>query len=190
MAYREVRKVEIKEILRRWQSMQKISEKSRELGLDRKTVRKYVSGFKARGITQGTKLEDTKFIDEISLGMKIKKATPKGKISILEPYTEEITRLLVNEGLKIKTSFEIINEREEIQGKVSISTYRRFIKQKELTERSQQITCRIEREPGKEVQIDFAKVRSIYDPISKRKKIELLTILTKLLLKVNLIEKN
>lgn len=170
MAYREVKKVEIKEILRRWQSHQTISEISREVGIDRKTVRKYVTGFKKRGITPESKIEDSKILEEISSDMKIERATNKGKKSMLEPYLEEIKRLIVEEDLKIKTAYEIMNQRDELQDKISISTYRRFIKEHKITETSQQTTCRIETEPGKEIQIDYAKVGTIYDPISKKRK--------------------
>jgi hypothetical protein len=54
MAYKEVKGMGIREIFRRWQSIQTISEISRGMGMgiDRKTVRKYLAGFKIRGITR------------------------------------------------------------------------------------------------------------------------------------------
>jgi transposase len=170
MAYKEVKKMEIREILRRWQSHQTLSEISREIGIDRKTVRKYITEFKIRGITQGTKIEDPEVLEVLSASMKIERAPNKGKKSKLKPYLEEIKRLIITEGLKIKSSYEILNLRDEFRGKVSISTYRRFIEDNEIIEVIKQTTCRIETDPGKEVQIDYAKVGLIYDPISKTRR--------------------
>ena len=170
MAYNQVTKMEIKEILRRWQSKQSISEISRELEIDRKTVRKYIIGLTLRGIKQDTIISDMQILEEISLSMRIDRGKNEGKKSILEPYVEEISRLLITEGLKIKTSYDILIMREELHGKLSISTYRRFVQEKGITESVQRITCRMETEPGEEVQIDYAKVGMIYDPVTRKKR--------------------
>lgn len=170
MAYKEVQGMEIREIFRRWQSSQTISEISRGMGIDRKTVRKYLAGFKIRGITQETIFEDPKRLEELSISMKIERVQNQGKKSILEPYLEEIKHLIQKDDLKVNSSYEILTMRKELEGKISLSTYRRFIKEKRIVDEKKQITCRIEVDPGKEVQIDYAKVGTIYDAISKARK--------------------
>ena len=50
MAYREVTRVDIQEIIRRWQAGEGYRRIASGTGLSRNTVRKYLSGAKAEGI--------------------------------------------------------------------------------------------------------------------------------------------
>ena len=170
MAYKRINKMDLKEIIRRWQNKQSISEISRSMSLDRKTVRKYILQIKLRGITQEGIIEDKASIDDLCERVKIERVQNKGKREILGPYMDEIKRLIVEEGLKVNTAYDIINMREEIKGKVSASTFRRFVNENGILRKTKQITCRIEVEPGKQIQIDYAKVGTIYDPIRKKKR--------------------
>jgi transposase len=65
--------------------------------------------------------------------------------------------------LKVKTAFEVIEERHGIKGKSSINTFRRFVRDKGIKESKPQITCRIEVAPGEEIQIDYCKVGKARD---------------------------
>ena len=52
MAYREVTRVDIQEIIRRWQKGEGYRRIASGTGLSRNTVRKYLAAVKAEGITQ------------------------------------------------------------------------------------------------------------------------------------------
>ena len=52
MAYREVSRMEIKEIIRRWQAGEGPGQIAFGTGLSRNTVRKYLGAAKAEGIAQ------------------------------------------------------------------------------------------------------------------------------------------
>src|SRR5690606_11786046 len=58
MPYRELTMIEIKEVLRRWQAEQSDRRIHRETGIDRKTVRRYVSWAIDLGITRDRELTD------------------------------------------------------------------------------------------------------------------------------------
>ena len=58
MPYRELTMIEIKEVLRRWQAEQSDRRIQRETGIDRKTVRRYVSWAIDLGITRDRELTD------------------------------------------------------------------------------------------------------------------------------------
>ena len=53
MAYREVPRMEIKEIIRRWQAGESPRQIAAGTGLSRNTVRKYLAAARLQGITQG-----------------------------------------------------------------------------------------------------------------------------------------
>jgi transposase len=57
MAYREVTMLEIKEVLRQWLAGVPIKEIARRLGVDRKTVRRYLAAARQQGLAQDQPLE-------------------------------------------------------------------------------------------------------------------------------------
>jgi transposase len=170
MAYKRIGVMEIREIIRRHQSGQSIRELSRITGYDRKTVRKYVSVIKAAEEDISKEKDKAMGIEKLSHKIKIEKKYQKKSRQKLEPYLEEVRRLIVDKGLKINSSYDIIQERCTDKEKVSISTFRRFVEDKRLLEEKDDITCRIEVEPGKEVQIDYAKVGTIEDKDQGKKR--------------------
>lgn len=52
MAYREVPRMEIQEVIRRWQARNSLRHIASGTGLSRETVRKYVAAAQAEGIAQ------------------------------------------------------------------------------------------------------------------------------------------
>ena len=170
MSYKRIYAMDIKEIIRRWEDKQKISEISRTTGIDRKTIRKYINRYKVFGTSQPEHIDAPLEMDDICKKVQIKRSPKSKKRDILLPYDEEISHLLIDEGLKVKTAYDIMSMREELKGKLSISTFDRYVKEKGILTGTKHITCRIEVEPGKEVQIDYALVGTIYDPKDKKKK--------------------
>lgn len=59
MPYRELTMIQIKEVLRRWQAEHSDRRIQRETGIDRKTVRRYVSWATDLGITRDRELTDS-----------------------------------------------------------------------------------------------------------------------------------
>lgn len=58
MSFRELRMVEVREVVRRWQAQQSLREVARETGLDRKTVRRYFAALEALGVGRDVEVDD------------------------------------------------------------------------------------------------------------------------------------
>lgn len=172
MAYKEVQIMEIKEIIRRIQSGQSINFISKQTGRDRKTIRKYIDLIKQKGI-ELSEIEtgDSELLEKIT---EIVESTKRisYKQEIFSSYREEIEELIKNpkHRLKLKSAFEVITKRHNLEGKSSYSSFKRYIKEAHISYKNLGITCRIERPPGNQLQVDYAKVGMLYDPSLKRKR--------------------
>jgi transposase len=169
MAYKRIARVEILEVMRRYFEKQNISQISEVTGLDRKTVRRYIKSLRQRGITEYDREKIIGIIEELIPKIS---GRPKTSCGQFEFYTDEIVSLINNphNPLKPKTAFEIITERHELNGKVSYSSFKRFIRSNKLIVMKDKSTCRLEYDPGEQVQIDYAKVGTINDPLSGKRK--------------------
>jgi len=167
MAFKRIISMEILEILRRYFDSQNISHISKLSGIDRKTIRKYIKEIVKRGITSYDKEKILSILPEI-----IPKISGRPTVSqkILAPYKEEISDLITDTDNKIKpkTAFEVINEKHGLEGKVSYSSFKRFIRENKFDLYNDKTTCRLEVEPGGQIQIDYAKMGTLYDSVTKK----------------------
>jgi len=165
MGYKRIIVVDILEICRRYFAGESINSISKQVSIDRKTVRKYIQKVKGFGIE---KYDKEKII---SLGGEMinkQSGRPKSQQSKLERYQEEIQKLLEKE-FKLTTIHEILVERDEID--ISYSSLKRFVRSNHLRTSTDKTTCRMpEKEPGLELQVDYAKVGMLYDPITKKRR--------------------
>ena len=159
--------MEILEVIRRYFDSQNISQISKLSGLDRKTIRKYINEVTALGITGYDKEKILSILPDIIPKLS---GRPTKAQSVLEPYKEEILNLITsaNNKIKPKTAFEVIQERHCLEGKVSYSSFKRFIRENKFVLYDNKTTCRLAYEPGEQIQIDYAKMGLLYDPILKR----------------------
>jgi transposase len=167
MAYKRIIGMEILDVIRRYFDSQNISQISKLSGIDRKTIRKYIQEILKCGITGYDKEKILLILPEII--PKISGRPTQAK-SILQPYKEEIGKLITDTDNKIKpkTAFEVINEKHGLEGKVSYSSFKRFIRENKFVLYNNKTTCRLEYEQGEQIQIDYAKMGMLYDPILKR----------------------
>jgi transposase len=170
MAYKRIGIMEIREIVRRYQAGQSIREISKITGYDRKTIRKYIMAIRTIEEETSKEISETEIIDKYSHKIKIEKKYERQQRQKLEPYLEEIRDMIVKKGLKINSAHEIITRRSPEESVVSVSTFRRFVEDKKIMEDKEEITCRIEVMPGIEVQIDYAKVGTLEDKNTGKKK--------------------
>jgi len=174
MAYKGIGIMDILEIIRRWHNRQKISHIATILDYDRKTVRNYINLAKRKGISLDKPLPGkTEFIwlmkDEITQVRRLARAQ-----DLLKPHLQELKDLISDKynPLKPKIAFEVICEKYHLTGKVSYTTFKRFVKANKLSIRPPTVTCRIEVDPGEEIQLDYATVGSLRDSeTGKRKKV-------------------
>jgi len=169
MPYKRIVKVEILEIIRRYFDGQNISRISEATGFDRKTIRKYIREITSRGVNCYEREKILLFLEEAAPNLS---GRPKSKQAILSRYIDEIS-LLINDpsnSLKPKTAFEVISYRHDLEGKVSYSSFKRFIRKNKLQIIKDRTTCRLEVEAGSQLQIDYAKVGTINDPLTGKRK--------------------
>jgi transposase len=164
--------MELSEILRRKQDGQSISEISRETGRDRKTIRKYICLVEQESIAGKQIAGKQEVVIPVTILQSIVEKTrkPSDKQKIFEPYLEEIKQLLFDEKikLKIKSVYEVTKKRHDIKEETSLSSFKRFIKANNLR-KGNFTTCRIEQAPGHEIQVDYATVGRLINPLTGRK---------------------
>jgi hypothetical protein len=165
--------MDIYEIIRRWHNGQSISHIAQILNYDRKTIRKYINDAKGKGITLEQPLASKEYITGKLQDITItnNKRPPKAQ-QILKPYLQEVCCLIndTENPLKLKQAYEVICERHDLLGKASYTSFTRFVKAHEVTVFPHKLSCRIEVEPGAEVQIDYAKMGLLYDPLTDKRK--------------------
>jgi hypothetical protein len=140
MAYRELSRMQIQEVIRRWQSGESQRSIARAMGIARVTVRRYIAHAEMFGLVQtGPPPSDVQLVELVRLASESLahvRAQPSGVV--VEPYTERIGNWL-NAGLQLSRVHELLTE----QIVVSYSSLRRFVVRKRLVPRSVRTTVRV-----------------------------------------------
>jgi transposase len=159
--------MEILEVIRRYFDSRNITQISNQSGIDRKTIRKYIKEIIDRGITGYDKERILSVLPDI---IPVLSGRPTKAQDLLEPYKEEIGELINNADNKIKpkTAFEVIGQRHFLEEKVSYSSFKRFVRENKFVLNNNKTTCRLDYEPGEQIQIDYAKMGMLYDSLVKR----------------------
>jgi transposase len=173
VAFHEISIMDIWEIIRRWYDHQSLSQIAQGLGYDRKTVRRYVRLAESKGLSHTKPLPGREDVLALLTGVEYAGGrTPQAR-SLLDQYLPELVELVGDPDLSLlpKNAFEVLCERHGLDGKVSYSSFKRFIQTHRTAFHNDQITCRFEADPGSELQIDYAKVGTIYDHATKRRRV-------------------
>lgn len=166
MAYHEISTMDIWEVIRRWHSGQAIRHIARTLGYDRKTIQRFTRLAASLGLSPAKPLPPKEDVIPLMLAAESNLGRSPQAQTLLRPFLEEIVGL-VNDpqlALKPKSAFQVICERHDLTGKVSYTSFKRFVRTQKPALLPDYSTCRIEALPGSEVQIDYAKVCMLYDP--------------------------
>ena len=170
MGYRMITEEKIYQVFRRWHSSQSISSIKKTEGLDRKTIRSYLTRFEEAGFcTDGEMPTKNELMQTVNTIIP-RRETKSTHDSILSGYEDEIRSLVADskEPVKAKTAFEIISNRDNLN--VSYSTFKRFVRKKGLTQKTKKQMIRIELPPGLEVQVDYGKVGKLFDPLTQKER--------------------
>lgn len=134
---------------------------SERLGLDKKTVNQYAARIRSAGIPPGTSLAQAlPVLDGLLDGNR--KARPA--LAALDPYREEIRALICGDRttgrrpMKAKTAWLVLKELHSLGPKTSYESFKRFCRKEGLRVPQAAAVARIETEPGKEAQLDYAKM--------------------------------
>lgn len=163
--------MDITEIIRRWQSAQSVGAIKRETGYDRETIGKYISLAESKGLKREIRLTTEEIRGLFSAELSVSPSRSE-KTDILVKHAEEFKRLVTdkNNPLKAKSAFEVLSERHEFSSLVSYTTFKRFAKTHGITKDVRSSTCRIEIAPGSQIQVDYAKVGYLFDPMKLKRR--------------------
>ena len=172
MAYHEIGIMDIWEVIRRHHSRQNISQIARALGYDRKTVRSYTRLADIAGFSPDRPLpvkeEGLRLLDQCA------RSVPRASTAqaLLMPYLDEIAGYLKSRemGVTAKSAFIILCQTHDLTGKVSYTSFKRFVRTHALDLHPDRATCRIEVGPGEEVQVDYARITTFFDRQEERRR--------------------
>lgn len=158
---------EVMETIYQWHEGRKIQQISRSLGIDRKTVRKYLGFVNELSIRRSDPLpEEQELIRKLKDIMAQRAATYEAPgIELVSMYRDDITRWFDDSNMTAKQVWRLLKETYQIT--VAYTTVKRYIR-KEFPRVSPHVTVRIETPPGDEAQVDFGYAGIMYDPVMEK----------------------
>ncbi|MGE5541788.1 MAG: IS21 family transposase [Bacillota bacterium] len=159
---------QIIELLEHWQAGRSFKSIAKSLGVDRKTIRKYVNGVVEAGVTRGSVLNRDQWVALLKQQFpELDHAKRSPTHSLLAPYEEEIRRALGEN--KVITVWRR-RVRPLLPG-VSLSSFRRWLRavMPEAIARNEVTVWRPEVPPGEEAQVDFGYLGLWQDPATNRR---------------------
>ncbi|MDD4197461.1 MAG: IS21 family transposase [Syntrophorhabdaceae bacterium] len=169
MARRDIPMNEVMETIYQWHEGRKIKQISTSLGIDRKTVRKYLGLLNELTIGRGDPLPDEQeLIGRVKEIMAERAATYQAPgIELVGCYRDDIERWFEDSNMTAKQVWRLLKENYQIN--VAYTTVKRYVR-KEFPRTSPHVTVRIETPPGDEAQVDFGYAGLMYDPVMQKKR--------------------
>lgn len=168
MAYREVHRVETREVIRRWQAGLSQRRIAAGTGLSRVTVRRYIAAAEAAGLRPGGPEPSEQQLAR--LATRSRSGPRRAEVpseQLLSPWAEQIERWLEAERLQVTRIQELLAERGCA---VSYSTLRRFIARRGWGRRQPLTVRREDGPPGEVAELDFGRLGLIPDPERGRRR--------------------
>jgi len=169
MAYKEVSRVEIVEVIRQWQAGRGIREIARSTGVSRNTIRKYFLTAQSCGLGANspppTDLQLAMLIQLNRAGPR-EVSAPTDKVLI--PWAEQIEQWLKKDKLKLTRIQELLAQQHCL---VAYTCLRRYVSKRGWFGKNSHDTVRMpDTEPGQMAEIDFGRLGLMWDPESGRKR--------------------
>jgi transposase len=172
MSFREVRVFEVREMLRLWLRGEGLRSVERLVGIDRKTVRRYVDAAVEIGLDRGGG-EDQ--LNDVFLALVVEKVRPHrtdghgASWRMLEEQQEKIRAWIDDDDLTVAKVHTLL-ARQRIS--VPIRTLERFCAQLCGPRRGRGTTVRVaDGEPGDELQVDFGRMGLLFDSGTDRRRV-------------------
>jgi transposase len=168
MARREVTMNEIVEVVYQWHQGAGIKRISRSLGLDRKTVRKYVRLAQVVGIRRGSTFpEETALVSILKEGARCSALRQRPAQDVLAVHREWMSEMIKVEHMTAKQVWRLLKERADIA--VSYPTVKRYLRA-QFQFGGPSVCVRLEVDPGSQGQVDFGHAGMMLDPVSGRRR--------------------
>jgi len=169
MAYREVSRVEVTEVIRQWQAHRGIREIARSTGLARNTIRKYLLTAKGTGLARdGPPPTESQLLALVQLNSAAPRQVVTPTDEVLEPWAEQIQQWLEQDKLKLTRIRELLAGHQCL---VPYMSLRRFVIRKGWFGKSSRTTVRMtDTKPGEVAEADFGRLGLIRDPETGRQR--------------------
>lgn len=179
MSFREVRVFEVKEVLRLWLRGDGLRSVERLAGVDRKTVRRYVSAAQELGIDRD-RGEDQ--LNELFIAQVVERVRPHRNDGHgapwreLEARSDKIRNWIEKDDLTVTKVHGLLSRSGVV---VPSRTLERFCAELCGPRRGRRVTVRVnDGEPGDELQVDFGKMGLLFDSERQKRRICRALILT------------
>jgi transposase len=165
MAYKEVSRVEITEVIRQWRAHRGIRHIGRSTGMSRNTIRKYILSAKRCGIVRdGSPPTEEQLIMLVQLNRAGPREVAIPSDQLLEPWAERIEKWIKEDKLKLTRVQDLLAQRHCL---IAYTCLRRYVIRKGWFGKSSQTTVRMaDTQPGEMAEIDFGRLGLTDDPES------------------------
>lgn len=171
MGYRELHRMEIEEVVRRWQASESQRAMARATGLARETVKKYLAAAIGLGLSAaGPPPTEAQLLQLRRLGVvaaqPVRRVAPQ--MALLEPYREQIATWLDQEHLLLTRVQELLGQHGAV---VTYTTLRRFVRQAGLWKAPRSTVRMAPTAPGEVAEMDFEKLGLLVNPVTGRRQV-------------------
>lgn len=170
MVYREVHRMELRELLRRWQAGQSIRAIARATGLARNTIGKYLSAAEALGLTvSGPPATDDQLAQLLAQGYTgYSHRSPGPSEALLAPHREQIGLWLTKEHYRLTRIQELLAGKSCV---VPYSSLRHFVAKEQLGARAATTVRMAQAAPGQYAEMDFGRLGFHQDRATGRRQV-------------------
>ena len=168
MAYREVPRMEIREIIRRWQAGDRLRHIAAATGSSRDTVSKYVAAAREDGIARdGPMPTEEQLVRLVTLAQSGPRCPKAPRQDELESWADQIYRWLTGDRLQMTRIHELLAARG---CRVAYTSLQRFVA-KRYWRKSGRTTVRMaDTPPGEVAEADFGRLGMVTDPATGKRK--------------------
>ena len=169
MAYREVSRVEIQEVVRRWQAGVSQRRIAAGTGLSRVTIRRYIEAAVGVGVDRdGPALSDEQLARLSAQGIAGPRKTETPSDALLSPWADQIHEWLISDKLQMTRIHELLDARG---AEVSYTSLRRFVGRLGWS-RKRPVTVRMEESaPGQVAEMDCGRLGRVDSPDTGKRRL-------------------
>ena len=165
MGYRELHRMEIEEVVRRWQVQESQRAIARATGLARETVKKYLAAALSLGLSAtGPPPTEAQLLELRRLGVVAVQPAQRvaPQLAMLEPHRDQIAAWLDQDHLLLTRIQELLDAQHRL--KVKYTTLRRYVRQAGLWKQPRSTVRMAPTAPGEVAEMDFSKLGTLIDP--------------------------
>jgi len=168
MGRREISMNEIVEVVYQWHQGSGVKGISRSLGLDRKTVRRYVRLGELAGVSRGGAFPEEEELvrrfRELRKSTSIRERPAQAELELHREWMEEVIKA---GEMTAKQVWRLLKERTGAG--VSYVTVKWYLR-REFQFGKPEVCVRLEVEPGSQAQVDFGYAGMMMDPLSGKER--------------------